>query len=257
MKPKERQLAILDYLQSHGKTPVDQLASYFSTTGTTIRKDLTVLEANKKVLRTYGSVVLVENEKEADTELPITNKTLINLSQKKKIAKAAVKLLKNGDSLIIDSGSTVLQMIPYLSELNNLTIMTNSLHIINSLVALEKDNELLMCGGTFRSKSASFHGILAESTFEKFSFDKLFIGTDGFDLELGLTTFNEVHGVSKAMTNAAKQIIVLADSSKFGRRSPNIVCPLEKINTVITDKMLDQKYYQALIEKGINVIIAD
>lgn len=257
MKPKERQLAILDYLQSHGKTPVDQLAAYFSTTGTTIRKDLTALEADKKVLRTYGSVVLVENEKEADTELPITNKTLINLSQKKKIAKAAVKLLKDGDSLIIDSGSTVLQMIPLLSELNNLTIMTNSLHIINSLVSLEKEHELLMCGGTYRARSASFHGILAESTFEKFSFDKLFIGTDGFDLELGLTTFNEVHGVSKAMTNAAREIIVLADSTKFGRRSPNIVCPLDKIDIVITDKGLDKTIHQALLDKGIQVIIAD
>ncbi|MFC0308859.1 DNA-binding transcriptional repressor [Gallibacterium trehalosifermentans] len=257
MKPKERQLAILDYLQSHGKTAVDQLAEYFSTTGTTIRKDLTALEADKKVLRTYGSVVLVDHEKDVDTELPMTNKTLINLPQKKKIAKAAVKLLKDGDSLIIDSGSTVLQMIPLLAELNNLTIMTNSLHIINNLVAIEKEHELLMCGGTYRTRSASFHGILAESTFDKFSFDKLFIGTDGFDLELGLTTFNEVHGVSKAMTNAARQIIVLADSSKFGRRSPNIVCPLEKIDIVITDNLLDPKFHQAMIEKGIQVIIAD
>ncbi|MEE6069335.1 glucitol operon DNA-binding transcriptional repressor SrlR, partial [Avibacterium paragallinarum] len=111
--------------------------------------------------------------------------------------------------------------------------------------------------GTYRTKSASLHGILAEATFEKFSFDKLFIGTDGFDLELGLTTFNEVHGVSKAMTNAARQIIVLADSSKFGRRSPNIVCPLEKIDVVITDNLLDEQTHQALLNKGIAVVIAD
>lgn len=90
--------------------------------------------------------------------------------------------------------------------------------------------------GTYRSKSGSFHGILAETTVEKFNFDKLFIGTDGFDLTVGLTTFNEVHGVSKAMCNAAREIIVLTDSSKFERRSPNIVCPLEKITTVITDR---------------------
>ncbi|MFQ1049555.1 DNA-binding transcriptional repressor [Avibacterium paragallinarum] len=257
MKPKERQLAILNYLQTHGKTAVDQLAEFFSTTGTTIRKDLTALEKAKKVLRTYGSVVLREQEKTTETELPMTNKTHINLEQKKKIAQAAVKFLKDGDSIIIDSGSTVLQMIPYLAELNNLTIMTNSLHIMNSLVALEKEHELLMCGGTYRTKSASLHGILAEATFEKFSFDKLFIGTDGFDLELGLTTFNEVHGVSKAMTNAARQIIVLADSSKFGRRSPNIVCPLEKIDVVITDNLLDKQTHQALLNKGIAVVIAD
>ncbi|MCW9733030.1 DNA-binding transcriptional repressor [Avibacterium sp. 20-15] len=257
MKPKERQLAILDYLHTNGKTPVEQLANYFATTGTTIRKDLTALEKQQKVLRTYGGVVLAGQEKAADIELPMTNKTHINLLQKKKIAKAAIGFLKDGDSIIIDSGSTVLQMIPHLAEFNDLTIMTNSLHIMNSLATLEKAHQLLMCGGTFRARSASLHGILAESTFEKFSFDKLFIGTDGLDLELGLTTFNEVHGVSKAMTNAAKQIIVLADSSKFGRRSPNIVCPLEKIDVIITDNLLDEKTHNALLDKGISVVIAD
>ena len=253
MKPKERQQAILDYLQIHGKTPVDQLAVHFSTTGTTIRKDLTVLEEENKVLRTYGSVVLIGND---EAELPIANKANINLDIKRKIAYAAVELLKDGDSMIMDSGSTVLQMIPFLSKLENLTVMTNSLHIINALTNLDRDYELLMCGGTYRSKSASFHGIFAESTFDKFSFDKLFIGTDGFDLNVGLTTFNEVHGVSKAMCNAAKEIIVLTDSSKFSRRSPNVVCPLEKISVIITDKGIPQDVYNTLTkEKNIKVIL--
>ncbi len=253
MKPKERQQAILDYLQIHGKTPVDQLAAHFSTTGTTIRKDLTVLEEENKVLRTYGSVVLIGND---EAELPIANKANINLDIKRKIAYAAVELLKDGDSMIMDSGSTVLQMIPFLSKLENLTVMTNSLHIINALTNLDRDYELLMCGGTYRSKSASFHGILAESTFDKFSFDKLFIGTDGFDLNVGLTTFNEVHSVSKAMCNAAKEIIVLTDSSKFSRRSPNVVCPLEKISVIITDKGIPQDVYNTLTEeKNIKVIL--
>ncbi|TCP96499.1 DeoR family transcriptional regulator [Cricetibacter osteomyelitidis] len=254
MKPKERQSAILDYLQLNGRTPVDDLAFYFKTTGTTIRKDLTALETEGKVLRTYGSVVLASNNDEV--ELPIINKAHINLEIKKKIAYEAAKLLKDGDSVIMDSGSTVLQMIPFMA-VTDLTIMTNSLPITNALVNSNKDYELLMTGGTYRPKSGSYHGILAESTVAKFSFDKLFIGTDGFDLDLGLTTFNEVHGVSKAMCNAAAKIIVLTDSSKFNRRSPNVVCPIEKINTLITDSGLDKKIYQALLEKGINVILAD
>ncbi|HBO39026.1 MAG TPA: DNA-binding transcriptional repressor [Pasteurellaceae bacterium] len=254
MKPKERQQAILDYLKIHGKTQVDDLAARFETTGTTIRKDLTALEAENKVLRTYGSVVLVSGD---EIELTISNKTHINQDVKRRIAYAAVGLLKDGDSIIMDSGSTVLQMIPFLSKLENLTIMTNSLHIINALTNLDSNYELLMCGGTFRSKSGSFHGILAESTFEHFSFDKLFIGTDGFDFNLGLTTFNEVHGVSKAMCSAAREIIVLADSSKFNRRSPNVVCPLEKISTIITDKDIDPNVYKILTEeKKIRTILA-
>lgn len=256
MKPRERQQAILDYLKIHGRTAVELLAEYFNTTGATIRKDLTALEEESKVLRTYGSVVLANLPNNEETELPIVNKATINLEIKRKIAQAAVELLKDGDSMIVDSGSTVLQMIPFLAKLNNLTIMTNSLHFINALTNLDCDHELLMCGGTYRAKSGSFHGILAESTFEKFSFDKLFIGTDGFDLNVGLTTFNEVHGVSKAMCSAAREIIVLADSSKFNRRSPNVVCPLEKIDIIITDTNLDPQLYKILTEeKGIRVIL--
>lgn len=252
MKPKERQAAIIRYLEVHGKTPVDELATYFNITSVTIRKDLTALEDNHKVLRTYGGVILANTE----DDLPIDSKTNINLDTKKNIAYEAAKLLKDGDSIIFDAGSTVLQIIPFLSELNNLTIMTNSLHIINGLVGLDKNHEILMCGGTYRAKSGSLHGILAESTFEKFSFDKLFIGADGFDLEKGSTTFNEVHGVSKSMCNAAKEVILLADSSKFGRHSPNIVCPLDKIDTIITDTGLDKAIQERLIKKNIKLILA-
>lgn len=255
MKPKERQQAILDYLQINGKTAVDELANHFNTTGTTIRKDLTVLEEESKVLRTYGSVVLTNRDHD-EGDLPFINKTCINLDIKRRIAKAAAGLLKSGDSIIMDTGSTVLQMIPFFSRVENLTIMTNSLHILNSISSLNNPSyELLTCGGTYRTKSSSFHGILAEKTFENFSFDKLFIGTDGFDFNLGLTTFNEAHGVSKAMCKAAREIIVLADSTKFNRKSPNVVWPLEKINVIITDSGIEQECYDLLIKRGIKVII--
>ncbi|CDL81516.1 Glucitol operon repressor (fragment) [Xenorhabdus cabanillasii JM26] len=122
----------------------------------------------------------------------------------------------------------------------------------------ELDNEptILMPGGTFRKKSASFHGSLAESAFSLFNFDKLFIGADGIDLNIGVTTFNEVHNVSKAMCNAAEKIILLVDSAKFGRKSPNIVCSLEKVDIIITDESISPEYVTALREKGINVIIS-
>ncbi|QIM69475.1 glucitol operon DNA-binding transcriptional repressor SrlR [Basfia succiniciproducens] len=252
MKPRERQSAIVEFLQINGKTAVEQLAQIFKTTGTTIRKDLTALEAEKKVLRAYGSVVLVNKD---EIDLPEANKTNTNLEVKRRIGQKATEFIGDGDSLLMDSGTTVLQMVPYLAKYRDLTIMTNSLHIMNALTGLERDYELLITGGTYRQKSASFHGILAESTVEKFTFDKLFIGTNSFDLDYGLTTFNEVHGVSKSMCKAAREIIVLADSSKFQRRSPNVVCPLEKINTIVTDKKLDPAIHQALIEKNINVIL--
>ncbi|WP_413507943.1 glucitol operon DNA-binding transcriptional repressor SrlR [Serratia proteamaculans] len=251
MKPKQRQAAILEYLQRHGKTAVDALAAHFATTGTTIRKDLTLLEDEGEVIRTYGGVVLSRD----DGDQPIDRKTHINTEKKRQIAYAAIKLINDGDSLIFDAGSTVLQMVPHLAQFNNITVMTNSLHIVNALVELDNDQTILMPGGTYRKKSASFHGSLAESAFQQFSFDKLFIGADGVDLNAGVTTFNEVHNVSKAMCEAASRIILLVDSSKFGRKSPNVVCDLSAVDTLITDKNINPNYLAALQAKGINIIL--
>ncbi|HAI2404779.1 TPA: arabinose-5-phosphate isomerase GutQ [Escherichia coli] len=129
MKPRQRQAAILEYLQKQGKCSVEELAQYFDTTGTTIRKDLVILEHAGTVIRTYGGVVL--NKEESDP--PIDHKTLINTHKKELIAEAAVSFIHDGDSIILDAGSTVLQMVPLLSRFNNITVMTNSLHIVNAL----------------------------------------------------------------------------------------------------------------------------
>ena len=237
MKPRQRQAAILEHLQKQGKCSVEDLAHYFDTTGTTIRKDLVLLENSGAVIRTYGGVVL--NKDEADP--PIDHKTLINTHQKALIAEAAVKFIQDGDSIILDAGSTVLQMIPLLSRFNNITVMTNSLHIVNALSEFDSEQTILMPGGTFRKKSASFHGQLAENAFDHFSFDKLFMGTDGIDLN--------------AMCNAAREVILMADSSKFGRKSPNIVCSLESVDKLITDAGIDPAFKKALEAKGIDVIV--
>lgn len=251
MKPRQRQAAILDYLQQQGKCSVEKLASQFATTGTTIRKDLGALEHARAVIRTYGGVML--NKEEADP--PVDHKMLINTRQKQLIAAQAVNFIHDGDSIILDAGSTVLQMVPLLRRFTNITVMTNSLHIVSMLSELDNEQTILMPGGTFRKKSASFHGQLAESAFNYFSFDKLFMGTDGLDLQAGVTTFNEVYTVSKAMCNSAREVILMADASKFGRKSPNVVCGLERINTLITDSGVSSSFRQALEEQGVRVIV--
>lgn len=134
-----------------GKCSVEELAQYFDTTGTTIRKDLVILENAGTVIRTYGGVVL--NKEESDP--PIDHKTLIN-THKALIAAAAVKYIHDGDSIILDAGSTVLQMVPLLSRFSNITVMTNSLHIVNALSELDNEQTILMPGGTFRKNRRRF-----------------------------------------------------------------------------------------------------
>lgn len=154
MKPRQRQAAILEYLQKQGKCSVEELAQYFDTTGTTIRKDLVILEHAGTVIRTYGGVVL--NKEESDP--PIDHKTLINTHKKELIAEAAVSFIHDGDSIILDAGSTVLQMVPLLSRFNNITVMTNSLHIVNALSELDNEQTILMPCGTFRKNRPHFTG---------------------------------------------------------------------------------------------------
>ncbi|WP_392558233.1 glucitol operon DNA-binding transcriptional repressor SrlR [Orbus mooreae] len=255
MKVKERQAAILDYLQINGHTTVDVLAQVFNTTGTTVRKDLTLLADNNMVIRTYGGAML--NKEVGDQ--PVDNKTFINTNKKKKIADEAVKLIHEGDFLIFDAGSTVAQMIPMLAKFKHLTIMTNSLHMVNELVSFDNDQTIVLMGGTFRRKSASFHSSnkLAGASLSNYSFDMLFMGADGVDLVGGVTTFNESYEGSVSMCKAAAKLVLLVDSSKFGRRSPNVICSLKSVDTIITDSELDQKYYHALIKMGINVVLVE
>ncbi len=132
--------------------------------------------------------------------------------------------------------------------------MTNSLTIVNALVELDNDQTILMPGGTYRKNRPRSTAALAESAFQQFSFDKLFIGADGVDLNAGVTTFNEVHNVSKAMCEAAGRIILLVDS-KFGRKSPNVVCELSAVDTLITDRDINPDYLAALQAKGINILL--
>lgn len=252
MKVKERQSAILQYLQTGSNVTVEALSEKFNTTGTTIRKDLTQLAKNGFIIRTYGGAII---NKETDDQ-PIDHKTYINIAQKTAIAREAAKLIHEGNSLIFDAGSTVAQMIPMLAKYNNLTIMTNSLHMVNELVSIQNDQTIIIAGGTFRPKSASFHSnrSVAEAEFSQYSFDMLFMGADGVDLTGGVTTFNESYQGSVAMCKAAAKLILLVDSTKFGRRSPNIVCELDRVNTIITDDNVDDKFAEAIIRKGIELI---
>jgi DeoR family glucitol operon repressor len=245
---------LVDYLRENGKTAVNELAEVFDTSGATIRSDLRSLEQEGLVVRRYGSAEACFPSA-VSTEDAMDEKKTLNLDVKIKIARKATELVNDGDSIILDCGSTTLQMIPELKNIMSLTLMTNSLDIVNAIASLDSDHTVIMPGGTFRKKSASFHGTLAERAFSQFSFDKLFIGADGFDMEQGCTTFIEAYQVSQAMCQSANKIIVVLDSSKFGRKSPNVVVPIDKIDVVITDTNISKEDLDCLEEKGITVYL--
>ena len=245
----QRRHAILALLNEQGEVVVDALAQHFATSEVTIRKDLAELEKNGLLLRRYGGAVPMPQELIGEPAQPISR-------YKQAIARAAVGLIREHARIIIDSGSTTAAMIPQLGHKPGLVVMTNSLNVANALRDIEHEPVLLMTGGTWDPHSESFQGQVAEQVLRSYDFDQLFIGADGIDLERGTTTFNELLGLSRVMAEVAREVIVMVESDKVGRRIPNLELPWSSIHTLVTDDALADDARAQIEARGITVICA-
>ena len=245
---QQRRHIILTQLNKQGEVSVDQLAEQFSTSEVTIRKDLSALEKNGLLLRRYGGAIALP----AELIEVQSNKISPN---KQNIARAGAKLIRDFNRIIIDSGSTTSGLIEKLNDKRGLLVMTNSLHLASSLHELENEPTLLMTGGTWDPHSESFQGQVAEQVLRSYDFDQLFIGADGIDLDRGTTTFNELTGLSKVMAEVSREVIVMVEADKFGRRIPNLELPWSKVSILITDDRLSADDVQKITEQGIEVIL--
>ncbi|REL28722.1 DeoR family transcriptional regulator [Thalassotalea euphylliae] len=246
---QQRRHIIINELNSHGEVSVDMLAKRFETSEVTIRKDLAALEKSGLLLRRYGGAIALPKE--------IVEPNNAHLSaQKSQIGKAAAQLIKDHYRIVIDSGRTTSTVVNHLSDKKGLVVMTNSLNVAAKLNELENEPTLLMTGGTWDPTSESFQGQVAEQVLKSYDFDQLFIGADGIDIERGTTTFNELVGLSKTMASVAREVIVMVESEKIGRRIPNLELDWPQVNTLITDKGLSVEMKQALTAKGVKVICA-
>ncbi|MDX5371773.1 MAG: DeoR family transcriptional regulator [Pseudomonadaceae bacterium] len=245
----QRRRAILALLNEQGEVAVDALAQHFATSEVTIRKDLAELERNGLLLRRYGGAVPMPQELIGEPAQPVS-------PHKQAIARAAVGLIREHARIIIDSGSTTAAMIPQLGHKPGLVVMTNSLNVANALRDIEHEPVLLMTGGTWDPHSESFQGQVAEQVLRSYDFDQLFIGADGIDLERGTTTFNELLGLSRVMAEVAREVIVMVESDKVGRRIPNLELPWSSVHTLITDDRLDSRVAEQIRARGVQLILA-
>ena len=247
---QQRRHTIIKLLEVQGKLTVDELAQRFSTSEVTIRKDLTALEQNGLLLRRYGGAVPIPSELLAETETATVSQC------KTAIAIAAAQRIRDHNRIIIDSGTTTASLIEQLSHKKGLIAMTNSLQVASSLNNLENAPTLLMTGGTWDPHSESFQGQVAEQVLRSYDFDQLFIGADGIDLARGTTTFNELLGLSRVMAEVSREVVVMIESEKIGRKIPNLELSWQQINTLITDAGITAEQYQAIKALGIEVIKA-
>lgn len=245
----QRRHTILALLAEQGEVSVDALAQHFATSEVTIRKDLAALEKNGLLLRRYGGAVPVPQELIAEPTQPVS-------LYKQAIARAGVARIREHARIIIDSGTTTAAMIPQLGYRPGLVVMTNSLNVANALRDIEHEPVLLMTGGTWDPHSESFQGQVAEQVLRSYDFDQLFIGADGIDLERGTTTFNELLGLSRVMAEVAREVIVMVESDKIGRRIPNLELPWGSVHTLITDERLDAQAAEQIRARGIQLILA-
>ncbi|WP_202599408.1 DeoR/GlpR family DNA-binding transcription regulator, partial [Vibrio sp. V39_P1S14PM300] len=241
---------ISNLVNDKGEVSVEELSSRFETSEVTIRKDLASLEKNGQLLRRYGGAIALPKE-------VVSEELSKNVSTRKvELAKAAAELIRDHNRLVIDSGSTTAALIQQLDHKRGLVVMTNSLHVANALNELENEPTLLMTGGTWDTHSESFQGQVAESVLRSYDFDQLFIGADGIDLERGTTTFNELVGLSKVMAEVSREVIVMIESEKIGRKIPNLELGWQNIDVLVTDKQASDEQVAQIESHGVRVIRA-
>ena len=253
MSTVERRRIILDQLQQNKQVNISQLNEQFSVSEVTLRKDLRYLENKSLLIRSRGGAMLPIK---VGDDLSVKKRMVLNLSQKKIIATAAISLIKEGDTIILDSGTTLMQLTNHLGKFKKLTIITNALDIA---IKLSEFNNLkiIVPGGIFHKKSCSLVGVSAIENFQMFRADKYFVSADGINNE-GIFTSNLEEGqIAKLIMSHAKENIVLVDSSKFDRNGIINFASLSKIHTLITDKNIPPAYLNHFEELGIKVVIAE
>ena len=250
-----RRAKILEELEFKGEVLVRELSKMFKISEVTIRNDLYQLEKQNMLIRARGGAIKIKyHMMGADSSLSDKQKEF--QKEKQLITKEAIKLIEDGDTIVLDSGTTTTEIAKNLEGFKNLTIITNALNIAIILSEYEGFN-IFMPGGFLRKKSLSLVGVLANENFEKFYCDKLFLGVDGFDTTHGLSTpdSEEAH-LNQIMTKIAKKVIVVTDSRKFERRRFAYIGPITDINVVITDSGIKEEDKRRLENSGVEVIVA-
>ncbi len=247
-----RHQIIIDKLENLGSVTVADLVKEFNVSEMTVRRDLDILENKGLLRRVHGGAI---SQRGRSYEPPYMMRSTENLESKQRIGQMAASLVKNGDSITLDIGTTTLEIAKNLHSKHDLTIITPSLQIANELVS-HPGIRLIISGGVLRSGELSMVGHLAERAFEEFYVDKLFLGAGAFDLRNGASEFNiEDALVKRAMVRTAKQVILVADSSKFNQVAFTSITDLKSIHIIVTDNDLSPDLYERLQEEGIEVFL--
>lgn len=249
----ERQKQILSLLSRQGRLSVSEIVERFAISEATARRDLESLSAQGKARRVHGGAMALE---QAPPELPILQRESEQSEEKSNIGRAAAELIADGETIFLGSGTTVLETARYLRERKNLTVITNSLPVLNTLAGI-KGITVVSLGGQLRESELSFIGFITELALAELRVDKVIMGTRGISLEHGLTNdYLSETLTDRAILEIGQSVIIVADHTKINRIATALLAPLKSIQVFITDDKAEKNFLQALKKQGVNVIVA-
>jgi len=250
---EERQGRIREMVEEQGRVFVPELSSYFKVSEATIRRDLEELNKLGQIRRTHGGALRPER---MPKQPPMQQRMNENPEEKILIGKAAQQIIRNGETIFLGSGTTVIEVARHLPPDINLTVITNSLPVVNELVA-HQGIELIVIGGMLRPRELSMVGHVAEQAVREFRADRVFLGMYAIDVGCGFTSdYPPEIMTDRAILEIAPQVVVLADHSKFNRVSSMLVAPVTVAQVVITDRAAPDEIVGQLRDLGLQVIQA-
>ncbi|MBP1937340.1 DeoR family fructose operon transcriptional repressor [Paenibacillus sediminis] len=241
------------YVNEHQRASVQELGEVFQVSESTVRRDLKELEESNLLKRTHGGAVSLQN---VNFEPSVIEKEDQFREEKMEIARKACEMISEGDTVLLDAGTTTLHLAREMRSLSNVRVITNSMIVLNELKDY-RGLELSMVGGLLRYETLAFVGPMAETALEMVRVDKAFVATNGLDLEEGITTPNIIEAATKRkMFQIAKEVILLADHSKIGKVGYAKVADLSEIDHLIIDAGANDHFIDQLRKQGVSVTIA-
>ncbi len=249
----DRQEIMVDFVNRKQRATIAELCEAFGISEATARRDLETLDEQGLIRRVHGGAIPA---RQTPPEMPILQRSTDELDEKRAIGQVAAGLVQDGETIFLGSGSTVLAMARALRGHKSLTVLTNSLPVVNELADVSEIT-LVMLGGMFRPSELSFIGHITEQALAEVLADKVFIGTRAIDVEQGMTNaYLPETMTDRAILKIGREIIVLADHTKCGRVSTVRLAPLSSCHTLVTSKKTPHSFIEKLKLAGLRVIQA-
>jgi DeoR/GlpR family transcriptional regulator of sugar metabolism len=251
MRPRERQLQIIDLVRHNGKLGVDELAAQFAVSAETIRRDLTFLAADGKIRKVHGSAIPLRDFGED----AFAQRMQSNADAKRMIANKTRQLVAPGDTVFIDTGSTTLALAEMLAKIDDLTVITNSTEIARAISTANRSAQMFLLGGAYNADNRQTCGAIALNQLDGFHASIALLAVAAISGEAGVMNYSfDEASIASAMIARADRVVILADASKFDRVAPFVVASFEQIDTLVCDEAPVDLLAQRLNQAGVTVI---